>query len=142
MSNATAKKVPLITLERAIQVFDRNDEAYPVVNLNCISAKYSCFNSNSNRSKLKGEGPTMPYTKNSICDAGAQRLGAVMAKNTTVSELRLRYNKLGNDGLTSIAHALKNNTTLTFINFEGNLFNGNALNLVSSFFFCVILFPF
>jgi len=57
---------------------------------------------------------------NCIGDEGATALTMVLATNTNLTSLNLRFNNIGDKGATALAMALTTNTSLTSLNLRGN----------------------
>ncbi len=57
---------------------------------------------------------------NSLGEGGGQTIAAALRENHTLTELNLGYNSLGEGGGQAIAAALRVNTTLTDLNLEHN----------------------
>lgn len=66
---------------------------------------------------------------------GRTDLSEFLATNTSLKSLELKHNQLIDDDVILIANALENNTTLTFLDMEGNNTTavGKAVSLKTMF---------
>ena len=70
---------------------------------------------------------------------GATAIAKALETNTTLSELNLDYNNIGDEGATAIAKALETNTTLSELNLGGNNIgdewrNGNCKSIGNKYY--------
>ena len=63
---------------------------------------------------------TVDLSNCGICGQTAEMVAAVIAVNTTLTEVNLANNNIGDNGARQIAAALLNNTTLTSLNLNSN----------------------
>eukprot|EP00812_Abedinium_dasypus_P003266 NODE_1402_length_1151_cov_323.447080.p1 GENE.NODE_1402_length_1151_cov_323.447080~~NODE_1402_length_1151_cov_323.447080.p1 ORF type:complete len:335 (+),score=116.77 NODE_1402_length_1151_cov_323.447080:116-1006(+) len=74
--------------------------------------------------EVMAEDPSKYTTLDLMChsfdDRAAEALAAALQHNTTLKELYLRGNRIGDDGAKALAAALRHNTTLTVLDLEDN----------------------
>ncbi|KAK3239331.1 hypothetical protein CYMTET_50738 [Cymbomonas tetramitiformis] len=76
---------------------------------------------------MHSNGGGMVGTENNIKDGGATACGMFLSKNSTLRELHLGGNEIGDDGVVHIANGVRDNSSLNKLSLEWNQFGDTGV---------------
>lgn len=112
--------------EEMVQRLKQNDEGLTVLNLrqkNLTSEEsQEFFNALIDNTRVR----KVQFLGNNSSGVAAIALSAMLKKNHTIDELELGSNKLNNDDIIHVVNGLRENSTVTILDLNSNLFDAAA----------------